>query len=180
MRVVAFWAALLMFTGCPGITAAPETTMNPTPTIQYTQGPPLQPAEALVSWLQGAASPGQDPKPFIRLPVVIRFEDSLKLGIHEAWIGGSDAEIGEGSVALRLDDTGMSVGVLDHILDRIPAEDVHCVVWLEGTWGPLVDLPMPQIPGEPPDTRDVFAVRRVGEMVTPGQGTHAHIEAGNP
>ena len=180
MRALAAWAALLMLMGCPSITAVPERPMNPTPSVQYEEGTPLQPSSALLAWLQGLNNGTQGPDPFIRLPVVLRFEDTLKLGIHEAWIGGSNDDVGQDSIAIRLDDTGMSVGVLDQVLDRIPPDDLSYVVWLEGTWGPLVDLPMPEIPGEPPDAREVFAVRRVGDAVTPGQGTHAHIEGTQP
>lgn len=142
-------------------------SMTPVPTRTYVDGPSLTDDAALLDWLE--ASRGKA----LRLPVAVTFDDAYRLAIETAHVGG---------VPLQLDDTAMAVAVLDQVRELCPADQPGCTVWLEGTWGAVlqgVTMPMvpgpglagPDLPGNPGPARHPFAVRKVGGIVEGGPVT---------
>ena len=152
------------------------TSMTPAPTRTYVDGSPLADAGALLAWLEGSGGKA------LRLPVAMTFDDEYRLAIQTAHVGG---------VPLKLDDTAMSVALLDQVRGLCPPGQPGCTIWLEGTWGSVLqgvsmpslpgpdlegpDIPGPSIPGAAGPTRHPFAVRKVGGLVE-GAPTAAQIE----
>jgi hypothetical protein len=159
--------------------------MTPAPSRSYVDGAALSDGAALLAWLE--ASDGKA----LRLPVAITFDDEYRLAIQTAQVGG---------VALKLDDTAMGVGVLDQVRTLCPAGQPGCTVWLEGTWGSVLQgatlpglpgpggpglggpslpggpgLAGPAMPATPGPKKHPFAVRKVGGLVE-GTPTAAQIE----
>lgn len=109
------------------------TPMTPAPSRTYVDGAALSDDAALLAWLE--ASDGKA----LRLPVALTFDDEYRLAIQTAQVGG---------VALKLDDTAMGVGVLDQVRTLCPKGEPGCTVWLEGTWGSVLQgATMPGLPG---------------------------------
>jgi len=166
----------------PTTEPAVATPMTPTSARSYVDGASLTDDTALLAWLE--ASDGRA----LRLPVTITFDDEYRLAIQTAHVGG---------VALKLDDTAMGVAVLDQVKGICPAGTPGCTVWLEGTWGSVLQgasmpgLPGPGGPGGPSlggpglagpsvpspsgSERHPFAVRKVGGL-TDGAAVSAQIE----
>ncbi len=143
--------------------------MQPAPEISFVPGPDLQPGEILRAWLedQGARSP----KPMLRLPVVLSFEQGQVMGVSRAWIGVLP-EPPDGSVMLRLDDSALGIPLSDRAREHCAPEAESCALWLEGTWGSLLPLLMPPVLGEIP----TLAVRGVKGLVAPGDEVRAFVQ----
>ncbi len=95
----------------------------------FTQGPAVSPASDLLAWFEGE---GQDKK--VRIPLVVVPDP---LGLSKGYIAASAATPEADGLLIRLDDTGMSVGLADRIRNDCPF-DVPCAIWVEGTWGALI------------------------------------------
>jgi hypothetical protein len=161
-------------------------TMTPAPTRSYVDGAAINDSATLLTWLQ------QTKGTPLRLPVRVEFDDQYRLAVARAEVG---------SLPLKLDDTAMSVPVLDQLRTLCPVNEPGCVVWLEGTWGAVLEvggmpaLSMPgvsgpampgpglsgpglSVPGFPAPAagpkRHDFSVRRVGGLV---DGTASHAQA---
>lgn len=145
------------------------TPMKPAQSARFVAGPAIRPSGPLLDWLNDKVAAAPGPRKRVRLPVVVRFEDQYRLAIGEAFIGAAPGAAGDDAIFLSLDDTGMSVALLDILRDRCPKSADACAVWLEGHWGPLVDVPMPDLdlPGEPEDDRKrwPFAVLQVHDLI---------------
>ena len=80
---------------------------------------------------------------------------SLKLGV----LGVSPAAItdraGGPGLEVDLDDTALSIGLADRLRSDC-ARDEHCAVWVEGTWGRLIEVPTLGVGPR----RSAFTVRR--------------------
>ncbi|MEC7947590.1 MAG: hypothetical protein VX265_08470 [Myxococcota bacterium] len=135
--------------------------MTPHPRRHYVDGASLADTEALLRWLQ--TSDGRA----LRLPVAVTFDDDYRLAIQSARVGG---------IPLKLDDTAMSVALLEQVRAICADGEPGCTVWLEGTWGSVLQgATMPGMggpdlsgPGAPPASgpiRHPFAVRKVGERI---------------
>jgi hypothetical protein len=112
--------------------AMPERPLTPEPERTFVDGPPIDPPDALLKWLETTAS--ADPRPRIRLPVVVRFRDQHRLGLDGGHIGVSPAAL-PGVITVTLDDSAMGVSLLDRVRDACPdSNETVCPVWLEGTW----------------------------------------------
>jgi len=145
---------------------------------QLVAGPPIRPAGPLLEWLSEVGdAPG--PRRLLRLPVVARFEDEFRLALSDAVVGMEAAALDdEAAIRLKLDDTGLGVA-LPSSLRKLSPERTS-VVWLEGHWGPLVQLPMLGLPGGD-DGRHTFAVLRVhGPVETPPTGEEARVLVAPP
>jgi len=134
--------------------AMPQIPKTPEPERTFVDGPPIDPPAALLAWLDKTAS--AEPRPRIRLPVVVRFRDAHRLGLDGGHIGVSPA-IPPGAIQVSLDDTSMGIALLDRVRDACPDEkQTQCAVWLEGTWvgGPTRKLRVIRLvgvnPPEPP------------------------------
>jgi hypothetical protein len=140
--------------------------MKPANPIPYEPGPPIQPAAALLSWLQSQAAASSERRKRFRLPVVIRFEDSYRLGIASAFIGTSAQDNVSDALRLSLDDTAMSISLLSIVTDLCPKTSDSCAVWLEGFWGSLMDFDLPEFqPLSDAEGEWPFAVLKVGGLV---------------
>lgn len=175
-------AALLC--GCPDAARRPDAPqkgapMTPATPVKMTEGPAVQPTGALVEFLNQNARSSAGKKRRFKLPVVVRFEDEHRLAIGAAHIGGDAAAPGADAIALSLDDTAMSIALLDTVSQRCPKGQASCALWLEGYWGPLMDTPMPEFgASQPGERRWPFAVLRVHEAIAPGaQGLHIQVQA---
>ena len=135
--------------------------MTPHPRRHYVDGASLADTKTLLRWLQ--TSDGRA----LRLPVAVTFDDEYRLAIQSAQVGG---------ISLKLDDTAMSVALLDQVRALCPAGEPGCTVWLEGTWGSVLpgammpgmggpDLSGPGAPAASGPIRHPFTVRKVGEPI---------------
>jgi hypothetical protein len=113
--------------------AMPQHVLTPEPERTFVDGPPIDPPDALLKWLETTAS--AEPRPRIRLPVVVRFRDQHRLGLDGGHIGVSPAAL-PGVIQVTLDDSAMGIALIDRVRDACPdAKETVCAVWLEGTWG---------------------------------------------
>lgn len=147
----------LLFLACAGPAASaprspapPEpavaTPLTSAPALSFEDGPAVDPAAPLLAWL--SAGRGR----VVQLPVTVAFDDEFRLGVARAWVGPES-----GGLRLKLDDTAMGVSLLDRLRAACPPGPT-CRVWLEGTWGPLMDG-MPDFGDSDPGRHD-FTVRR--------------------
>ena len=142
------------------------TLMKP-PTTRFIPALTIKPTIQLLSWLneQGNTSAGLRKR--LLLPVVIRFEDSHRLAISDAFIGVIDANTDKDTLFLSLDDTGMGISLLMKLRGICPKSATSCVVWLEGYWGSLVELDgaEPPAPKKEEGIKWPFSVLQVHQFV---------------
>ncbi len=123
---------------------------------------------ALLNWLE--SSDGKR----IRLPVVIHFGDEYKLDYGPIYVGTATGAPPADAIHLQLDDGGMSVGLFDSIVGRPTDANNGMVLWLEGRWGALVDMPdFDDGFDEGPKKHD-FSVFEIAGDVAPGT-THIQV-----
>ena len=120
--------------------------MTPSPVLTFVEGPALTDA-ALPEWL----AEQQARRTTLRLPVVVDFGGPYRLGIQQAWLGSDTSDAGAAGMLLRLDDTAMSVSLMDHLRTACP-EGARCAVWVEARWGAAVPMPaaMAAFESDPP------------------------------
>lgn len=152
-----------------GADAMPQHLKTPEPERTFVDGPPIEPPDALLKWLETTAS--AEPRPRIRLPVVVRFRDQHRLGLDGGHIGVSPAAM-PGVIQVTFDDSAMGVSLLDRVRSSCPDEkQTVCAVWLEGTWG-----------GGPTHQMRVFRLVGVNPPAPPAGGAaiRALIESNAP
>lgn len=154
--------------GPPIVQRAEASPMQPTPVRAFVPGPELLPSAALRAWLdeQGA----KDPRPMLRLPVLLTFDAGLERGLARAWIGDQPVPR-EDAVLIAPDDGALGISLADRARELCAPDATACAVWLDGTWGPLVELP-----GLEPGGLPVFAVRYVKGLVAPGDEIRVFVE----
>jgi hypothetical protein len=142
--------------------------MTPSPALQFVDGHPLASA-GLLPWLRDQQARGTT----LRLPVVVDFGGPFRLGVQRAWLGSDVADPGADALLLELDDTPMSVGLMDHLRTACPEGD-RCAVWVEGRWGALVPMPpeMAAFADDPP--RLPVSVTRFGGVAS-SPATHVQV-----
>jgi hypothetical protein len=64
----------------------------------------------------------------------------FRLGIQRAWLGTNLDGPAAGDLLLDLDDTTMSVGLMDRLRTTCPTGE-RCAVWIEARWGAPVPMP---------------------------------------
>jgi len=170
---------LLSFALCAAVTAHPHDppiveraearTMQPAPEITYGPGPELQPGEVLRAWLEDQGV--RTPKPMLRLPVVLAFEQGQVMGATSAWIGVLP-QAPEDAVMLRIDDSALGISLQERVREHCAPEADSCALWLDGTWGSLLPLLLPPVMGEIP----TFAVRSVKGPVAPGDEVRVFVQ----
>lgn len=112
--------------------AMPQIPKTPEPERTFVDGPTIEPPDKLLAWLDSTAA--GEPRRRVRLPVVVHFTSSHRIGLDGGHIGVSPA-IAPGAIRVSLDDTAMGVSLLDRVRDACPDEkQTDCAVWLEGTW----------------------------------------------
>ncbi len=109
-------------------------------------GPPLTPADELLEWLESQG------KKTLRLPVVVHFSEG-RLGIARAYVAVSPGRE-KGALKVGLDDTALGISLLDRLRDRCAPSVDFCAVWLDGTWGRLIEAPVE-------DDQPIFTVRHL-------------------
>lgn len=141
--------------------------MRPKNPVSFIPGLPIKPSSQLLNWLNNEASTTSETRKRLRLPVVIHFEDSYRLALGDSFIGTSDKDRDNDAIFLTLDDTGMGVSLLSTLNDICPKTTNSCAVWLEGYWGSLVDLDLPELSELEEDEEDKwpFAVLKVHELI---------------
>lgn len=168
LRVAILCASL----GCGparGLPPAPLSTpeppvasmMTPTPVALFVDGPSINDAPALTQWMDAQLSARR----LVRIPVVVEFDDAYRLAVVRAWIGNAGGAPPASAALLKLDDTGMSIALLDQLRTTCPAGANTCPVLLEGRWGTRIDESgMPPLDGVPagPPQRDFTVLRLVG------------------
>jgi len=136
------------------------TTMQPTSSPTFVDGHALTPSADLLEWLE--AGKGKQ----LRLPVVIRFKDDMRMNWGAITIGTALGDAAEGDIHLKLDDTKMGVGLLDRLAGEVPEGDAGCVRWVEATWGPAMEGGPDLSRFEPPGPkRHPIAVTAISEGV---------------
>ena len=165
-----------------GVMASPMKPNRPATKMQ--EGPPIQPSQPLLDWLNSNAVNSRAQRNRFKLPVVIRFADSHRIEIASAFLSTSEKDLPKDPIELALDGTGMSISLLTVLRQRCPQTAVSCAVWLEGYWGKLIQstskgstLPSDSSSG---NKRWPFAVLQVHELIVPSlpaASTRAFIEA---
>ena len=156
-------------------TLAPSTSPPPPPEPAVSQnGPPLANPAAVLAWFEG---PGKAAR--VRIPVVLTPDP---LGLPPAFLGATPGPAPANALHLKLDDTGLSVGLADRMRGDCPF-DVPCAIWVEGTWGAVLSggpsLPGFDEPGldEPGPTPHPFRVMDYHGVVT-DSATHVQVVKG--
>ena len=170
LPILALCAAVVAHPSEPPIVQRVQAqAMQPAPVLEYSPGPASQPAAELRAWL--SEQEARDPKPMLRLPVVLSFAADTLPSIERAWIGVLP-QAPEGAVLLRLDDSALGVSLLDRARELCAPGATTCALWLDGTPGSLLPLLLPAVPGAPP----VFAVRGVHGLIAPGDEIRAYVQ----
>ncbi len=130
----------------------------------------VSPTPALLNWLE-ETSTGASPRPLFRLPVYVEFGDEYRLDYGRVVVGTSMGTTGDAdkdtSLHLDLDDGGMMNPLLERLAATCPKGETGCAFFMDGHWGPLVDVPMPPMPVQPgAPTRHTFAVLKLGALIT--------------
>lgn len=124
---------------------------------QFVKGAAVDGGEALVAWLDTQRGV------MLRLPVSFSPAPENVLAQRRAWLG-SVATVGAAKLLeIRLDDTALGIALPDQLRTFCPDKGTGCLLWLEGTWGPLVDGP--PLPFVEQSALPVVAVRRVVGLV---------------
>ena len=143
--------------------------MRPTNSVSFIPGPAIKPSNQLLNWLNNETETTSGEKKRLRLPVVIHFQDSYRLGIGDSFIGTSDQNRDDNAIFLSLSDSAMGVSLLSTLRDICPKEGNSCAVWLEGYWGSLIDFDLPELSGRRKDRakkiKSPFSVLKVHELI---------------
>lgn len=148
------------------------TPLRPAQPASMVEGPLIQPSLLLLDWLEKNSRTAAGKRVRFRLPVVVRFEDQYRLALSDAFIGTTEADGGAQGILLELDDTGMGIALIDELRGRCPKSTNTCAVWLEGYWGQLAQVTMPESPSAAGTKKHPFAVLRVHGTIDP-QARHA-------
>ncbi len=147
-------------------TKSPSTTND--------EGPAVDDPRAVTAFLTERARDSAGGRRMFRLPVMLRFDGPGKLMIEAAAVGVDDAALGAAGLQVDLDDSAMSVGLLDRCRALCARDAASCAVWIDAHWGRNLPLPpLPPIPGEPPRPAQALAVRAVVELVAAGTAPSA-------
>ena len=140
---------------------------KPTGPAGLQAGPTVQAAGPLLDWLQGHAAHlrADGTRRRIRLPVVVTFSDAYRLEYGPCYIGVSDTHPPDGErVFVRLDDTGMGHALLPILARECPKERQWCAFWVEGYWGPLTTIGIPEYDGFDGERWPLAVLRLVGPV----------------
>lgn len=114
-----------------------------TASVKMIEGPSIQPSGPLLEWLnRNSRSASGEPRLF-RLPVVVSFEDEYRLELGNAFIGASEARLGDDAIALALDTGAMGISLWSLLNERCPKASIACAVWLDGYWGSPIEFDRP-------------------------------------
>lgn len=145
--------------------------MRPTESGEFVAGPALTPSAPLLAWLQ---QQGRDKQ--VRLPVVITFGNPGRFSIGSAHVGVAAGAPPADAIRLKLDGTTLGVSLVDRVRGKCAdKKQMTCVLWLDGTWGPLMEGGGPFGAGDSDDGRHPFTVRAVGDVVDPATATTAFV-----
>lgn len=143
--------------------------MRPTNSVSFIPGPAIKPSNQLLNWLNNETQTTSGSRRQLRLPVVIHFQDSYRLGIGDSFIGASDRHRDDNAIFLSLSDSAMGVSLLSTLRDICPKEVNSCAVWLEGYWGSLIDFDLPELSGRRKDqeenVKSPFSVLKVHALI---------------
>ena len=128
--------------------------LQPEKERHFVAGPKLKPAKELLDWLEKLPKGVR-----IRLPIVVRFTDETGFMRKDAFVGESLSELDKDSLFIKLDDTTMGIPLSDHLRSHRSEKAAHCALWMEGTWGVALDLPMPGF--DKGEKKHTFTLRRV-------------------
>ena len=154
-------AIAILVVGCTTTTPEVRPVRNKTPHTPTTwrASHAIQPGPALLQWIQGRAKADDGRRRTLRLPVAIR-RPRGGTGARAAAISGT-AELPADAVLLTLDDGALGISLAERLRAACGAA-THCVVWLEGRWGPLLHGLEPPRTGSP----WTFAVMHFDRVVT--------------
>lgn len=105
--------------------------------LSFTAGPPIQPYDQLLRWLDSVGTAGKSRR-LLKLPVCIQFVDISHWAIASAHIGTDIEDLAHGALVLSLDDGGLGQSLLSVLQTLCPPDSDSCALWLEGYWGPLL------------------------------------------
>jgi hypothetical protein len=169
LLTIALSAAVAVQAHEPPIVQRVETqNVQPVPVVDFVPGPQLLPTADLRAWLDGQGA--KAPRPMLRLPVVLAFDAEPGRGLARAWLGDQPLPR-EDAVLIAPDDGALGISLADRARELCAPDAPTCAMWLDGTWGPLVELP-----GQDPGDLPVFAVRSVHGLIAPGETIRAFIE----
>lgn len=154
----------------PKTTSTSIAEVVPVTEMTFVNGPSVEPASDLRVWL------GRHRGRLLQLPVVVEWSG---MDVGQAWLGMTDADPVANAVRIQLDQSALGVGLavrLRSLCDKAPA---RCVVWLQGYWGPTVDLPGPLGFDRPMVADGIqehpFSVRMVMGLVGEDDAPHVRI-----
>jgi hypothetical protein len=133
----------------------------------FVDGPALSPAAELARWLD------EHKNSLLRLPLVVELR-SYEVG--SAWIGMTTDDPPPDAIWVELDQGALSVGLTERLVPLCPQTPTRCVTWIEGYWGPTIDLPGP-LGFDSPDApaKQPFSVREVIDLVREGDSPHIKV-----
>lgn len=109
----------------------------------WVPGPSVHSSSLLLTWLAKNAKTAHGKRQRVRIPVVVFFDD-YRLDVSGAFLGVSPDDPND--IALVLDDSALGISLVERLRERCPADQPSCVIWVEGYWGPLVDIPADPTP----------------------------------
>ena len=113
----------------------------------------------LKEWLDVNAKTPDGKRTRFLLPVYLQFADAYRLEFSRTVVAVSPEQV-EQALELKLEDGAMGVSLMDSVLKLCPEGQTSCVVWLEGYWGHLLEMP----PGVGTPTGSPFSVLRVDHV----------------
>lgn len=142
-----------------------STDQTPEPEVTeplFVDGPAIAPTSELAEWL------GRNKGNLLRLPLVIEVRS---YSVGPAWIGMTTEEAAPDAFRVELDQGALGIGLTDRLVPLCPETPTRCAAWIEGYWGPTVDLPGPPGFEGPP----AFSVREVVALVKDGDTPHVKV-----
>jgi hypothetical protein len=159
--------------GCASQRSAPaeahRTPANLEPAVEeggdWRMGPRVDSREELEAWIVNLMDQTASPRPLVRVPVLISFDES-RLAVSSAYVGALPGV--KRGIEVVLDDSALGVSLLSRLQPGCAMDESTCLIWVEGHWGSLLRLDENARPHGPPYP---LTVRRLLER-KPGDGTH--------
>ena len=136
--------------------------------VHWMAGPSIAPLPELLIWLEANRKTEAGNRRYLRLPVVVIPPTAHAL--HNRYFIGVENALPESErIYLQMDDGAMGISFADRLRSLDLSESP--VIWIEGFWGSLLEMPDKHRLETP------FAVRRVEswEMEAPAGNAHVHL-----
>ncbi|MEM1000056.1 MAG: hypothetical protein AAGN35_23580 [Bacteroidota bacterium] len=108
---------------------------------EFVNGPDLGDPQAVLTWIEELQAQPETRNLRLRLPVTV-LRDASGVGEPNFVVGARPDLPPEAVLELYLDDTRLGIPLRDRIATLCPRDPAApCMIVVEGTWGPLIDVP---------------------------------------